>query len=468
LAGTFVAATTESDPFPQQGTITLKRDANAGDLLWTAKEPGAFDPSIPAGVAHAAHDIALAPDGAIFVSACSNYFTEPYTGNGYHDVLLIKYGADGQKAWQTEYHNLVCGNAPMAIDDNGDIVVASSAGPGFFGRDWLTLKFNGATGQLRWFAQYDGSSQLTDSVYEVTTDHSGNVYATGVTYRNESTWDGLTVKLNGSDGHPIWEATQGQSSGTVFEAIAVDPYDGVVVVGGSQRDLITTRYLQDIDDDQTPDPSDNCPIDANSDQTDSDSDALGDLCDEDDDNDRVADMDEGPCGGDALNVALRPERADTLADDDGDTVANEPLPADTSTFDCDGDGFSGAAEEQIYSYGQQPLRLQTNPDQDPCGDNGWPADLSPSNHLNIGDINAFLFPSRPDGSFNKLGHSLPDLTDPALSRFDLQPDGRIDVSDMNALNPGVNAPTSQPPMFSSQPAFFANAGSGVGVCPWPG
>jgi hypothetical protein len=39
----------------------------------------------------------------------------------------------------------------------------------------------------------------------------------------------------------------------------------------------------------------------------------------------------------------------------------------------------------------------------------------------------------------------------------------ISIADLNALNPGVNAPTSQPPMFGGQPAFFTNGGQ----CPFP-
>ena len=59
---------------------------------------------------------------------------------------------------------------------------------------------------------------------------------------------------------------------------------------------------------------------------DTDGDTILDETDRDDDNDRVFDIDEGPCGGDPLNGAVQPERIDTPADDDGDTTVNEPLP----------------------------------------------------------------------------------------------------------------------------------------------
>ncbi len=101
-------------------------------------------------------------------------------------------------------------------------------------------------------------------------------------------------------------------------------------------------------------------------------------------------------------------------------------------------------------------------DQDPCGNNGWPADLSPNNNLDIGDFNGFVFPLRGDGSFNKFGHTVPDIDDPDIERWDLDPGASvINVGELNAFNPAVSASTARPPMFGGLPAFFEPA------CPWP-
>ena len=128
-------------------------------------------------------------------------------------------------------------------------------------------------------------------------------------------------------------------------------------------------------------------------------------------------------------------------------AANTDCPAD-----LDGDGFTDAAEGAI---GTGAL--------DPCGNNGWPADLQANNKLDIADFNSFLLPLRGDGSFNKIGHPVPDPQDANIARWNLQVDGTINVGDLNALNPGVDAATSRPPMFGGQPAFFTNGG----VCPFP-
>lgn len=123
----------------------------------------------------------------------------------------------------------------------------------------------------------------------------------------------------------------------------------------------------------------------------------------------------------------------------------------------DGDGWTTNDE----------LAIGTDP-TDPCGGDAWPADLSgDDNRLNIGDFASFVFPLRPNGSFNKMGHAVPDPNDANISRWNLDlaggGAGAITIADLNSLNPGVNAPTSRPPMFGGQPAFFTN----LGVCPFP-
>jgi hypothetical protein len=163
------------------------------------------------------------------------------------------------------------------------------------------------------------------------------------------------------------------------------------------------------------------------------------------------------CGSNYLVPSQRPERIDITGDQNGDGQVNEPLPPGSDGYDCDGDGWPG----------NQEAAIGTN-DQDACGNNGWPADLAGSdNRMNIADMNSFLAPPRGDGSFSKFGHPVPDANDPSIARWNLDLAGTgagvINIADMNALNPAVNAPTSRPPMFFGQPAFFTNAG----LCPWP-
>jgi len=202
--------------------------------------------------------------------------------------------------------------------------------------------------------------------------------------------------------------------------------------------------------------------------------AIGQLCDglaADDDEDGVNDIEESGCGGDPFNSLVRPERVDGAfagISDDGDIWTDEALPAGSASLDCDGDGWPGNQENLLF--GTAP---STAKDQDPCGNNGWPADLvGNDNILNIGDFNGFLSPPRPDSTFNKITHPLDDdgntVIDAAMARWNLQlpphePSTPINIGDLNALNPATDAGTSKPPMFGGQPAFFTNGGQ----CPFP-
>ncbi len=151
--------------------------------------------------------------------------------------------------------------------------------------------------------------------------------------------------------------------------------------------------------------ADNCPDVANPGQQNADGDAWGDVCDDDDDNDKVHDVDEPPCGGTNFDGAHRPERIDPPylgTDDDGDTQIDEALPPGASAYDCDGDGYAGTAEDHVYGYVPQ-----TTGDQKTCGEYDasfpnaavkpslrWPADLIggtfSANRVNIQDIAAFV------------------------------------------------------------------------------
>ena len=123
----------------------------------------------------------------------------------------------------------------------------------------------------------------------------------------------------------------------------------------------------DDDGDGVHEQDDNCPNVANPTRTNTDGDAMGDGCDSDDDNDGVSDAAEPPCEGDPLDVTpplSRPERLDgpfAAVDDDGDTQIDEPLPGGVANFDCDGDGYTGSAENHVFSY-----LAQTNGDQKTC------------------------------------------------------------------------------------------------------
>jgi hypothetical protein len=216
---------------------------------------------------------------------------------------------------------------------------------------------------------------------------------------------------------------------------------------------------------------------------DRDGDGLADMDDQDDDGDTISDGLETACGSDPLDVTpplSRPERLDgafAATDDDGDIAIDEPLPSGASAFDCDGDGFVGAAEDNVFSYVLPSP--QTNGDQKACQeyDTGfpaqfpgrtntpslrWPADLNAStgppnsnNRVNILDLTSFIAPvmtlstSPGDSGYNVRWDLVPGATFPFTKH--------INITDLTALFAG---PTGYPPMLGGVRAF------GGPVCPW--
>lgn len=137
----------------------------------------------------------------------------------------------------------------------------------------------------------------------------------------------------------------------------------------------------DTDDDGHNDGDDNCPLLGNDDQGDADDDGVGDVCDNDSDNDGLTDEEEGVLGTDPL-----------LADTDDDTVDdgddNCPLAANTDQLNTDNSADGGNECDDNDDNDSAPDSedaLPLDPDEtidtdgDGVGDNGdnCPVDANP-------------------------------------------------------------------------------------------
>ncbi len=101
--------------------------------------------------------------------------------------------------------------------------------------------------------------------------------------------------------------------------------------------------LEDRDADGVLDSLDNCPDDANADQVNTDGDADGDACDDDDDNDGILD------GADNCPIVANPDQANTDSDADGDACDGD---ADGDKVADDTDNCPGVANvDQINTDG---------------------------------------------------------------------------------------------------------------------
>ncbi len=205
-----------------------------------------------------------------------------------------------------------------------------------------------------------------------------------------------------------------------------------------------------------------------------------------DDGDLIPQATEIGCGSDQANPASTPERNNGI-DDDGDLAVDEALPGTAPSQDCDGDGFSGAAESgtplcgngvdddssinggvpddsivddgcpggptQAGAFSEAQFKIGTN-DQVTCQGNGWPLELFTGmgsvNQVTLQDLTSFTAMPRRFGT--SPGH--PDFN----SRWDLLP-GRgvfldwINLQDFTALLAGATAS----PRFHHGQRSFGNA-----------
>lgn len=108
---------------------------------------------------------------------------------------------------------------------------------------------------------------------------------------------GALVARFGADGAPDTTFGPSGSAGRILgqegggSAAGVDALGRIVLAGQTHlRFLGDTTAPPDADSDTVPDSTDNCPVNANADQLNSDGDAQGNVCDPDDDNDGRADL----------------------------------------------------------------------------------------------------------------------------------------------------------------------------------
>jgi hypothetical protein len=113
---------------------------------------------------------------------------------------------------------------------------------------------------------------------------------------------------------------------------------------GATNALVGRVLVEDTDSDGFGDAYDNCPIDANADQLNTDGDAQGNVCDSDDDNDGVPDI------NDAFPLNAN-ESVDTDGDGYGDNSDNCPLTANANQANLDGDAFGDVCDGDIDGDG---------------------------------------------------------------------------------------------------------------------
>jgi hypothetical protein len=395
-----------------------------GELIW-AKSAGASD----------RHDYAL---GIAVDSAGNSYVTGYFygtptfgqgdpnqtvlTNTGNSDVFIAKYNHNGELIWAKSASGASFEYAyDIAVDSAGNSYVTGYFyGTPTFGQGDPNQTILGTGNRIIFVAKYNHNGELIwaegegDTSYAqpngIAIDSAGNSYVTGV-FSGTATFglddpnptvltsagnnDIFVAKYNHS-GEIIWAKSVGDTSTDYASDVAADSAGNSYIAGyflgtatfgqggpnptvltsAGDYDIFVAKYsgVIDTDADGIIDDEDNCPLDANPDQLDSDLDAQGDACDSDDDNDGVLDTaDNCPFSANAAQADADTDGAGDICDpdDDNDAVfdASDNCPFDVNAdqedndldtlgdvcdSDDDNDGVLDTADNCPFS---------TNPDQ---------------------------------------------------------------------------------------------------------
>ena len=228
-AGNLYVTGGSNDPDTDEGPyLTIKYSGETGELVW-AKTYG-FD-------GHA-WDVDVDEEGDVYVTGRTS--PDPLS----HAATTIKYdGETGDPIWAVEFAN--AGLTDLAVDGNGDVYATGWISTPDLGIDFVTVKYDGQTGAQLWVSQYEHDLPFERSK-SIVVDTMGNVYATGIVENEESGTDFRTVKYDPETGAEIWasEYTQEISAYSVEdpEDLAVDAAGDVYITGRSTDELTSYDF----------------------------------------------------------------------------------------------------------------------------------------------------------------------------------------------------------------------------------
>jgi len=221
-------------------TVMFRAD---GDSLWSARYNG------PGDNVDEARALAVDCQGNVFVSGGS-------IGDGTdYDYCTIKYNIDGNQQWVRRYdgpvhqYDVVYYAGSVLLDSGGNIYLTGYSTGEDSTYDYFTMKYN-SDGDLLWSDRYSGG-QGNDYADRPFLDGAANLYITGASYDSVSNYDFLTIKYS-STGNVLWTACYNGEANDWDEAygLDVDIEGNVYVLGRSvgantMADFATVKYSAD-------------------------------------------------------------------------------------------------------------------------------------------------------------------------------------------------------------------------------
>lgn len=175
-----------------------------------------------------------ASDKAVAIAvddAGNSYVTGISQENGNQRIATVKYTSRGQQVWAVQFEEGATA-VDVAVDNAGGVYVTGTSNG-----DYLSIRYNAATGGQVWVQHYDGGE--ADEATDIVVDNAGGVYITGSSLNNAS--DYITIRYNAETGERTWVQPYGATQDSDDKAVdlAVDKNGGVYVTGFSVNQTST-------------------------------------------------------------------------------------------------------------------------------------------------------------------------------------------------------------------------------------
>lgn len=220
--------------------VTIKYKADGTDSLWmrSYNGPGGGDDK----------PVALAVNDSLNV-----YVTGWSLGSGTGlDYATLKYNASGALAFEKRYDGPSSGvdsALAMSLRGTSDLFITGTSVDSAF--DYATVKYSAASGDSLWTARYNGPASGRDIARAIIARSATELYVSGSSMDTLGRYDYLTIRYNAATGDTVWTARYNGSANGDDQALAMGLQSGtrVYVTGrsvatGSFADIVTVRYNQ--------------------------------------------------------------------------------------------------------------------------------------------------------------------------------------------------------------------------------